>query len=376
MKLKYLIICFLLINLYGFEGIKLYKNGEYKKAEQFFSKYIKETNSSVAKAYLAKIYYKEKKYKKSVKLINELLKDKSVPSKVKKELKNYLDLAKGVKWLKAEIAAGVLYDSNVKNDKSKTKDVAHIEEALIKGYYLKNNFETSFDFKVQNRGYIKYDENNYVYIDTNAYLTYYSFINSRIKIGFETKTTNQNYLYKSELYFFKNFNSFETGIFAIGDYYKYDDLNAKNLGGGVRFGLLKDKFKIILSLLSYYSNFDNKNLNKTSDETNNQSNGSNLLLMSYYSNVENKNLDNRNYKVDIKTNWNFLDVYLFIDYYYNIAKFDNYRNNIHYLDVSLATSDIKHLFYSIGITQYYSFNNSLKQDNRKYEVYAKFIFYF
>jgi hypothetical protein len=345
MKLKYIILSFLILNLYGFDGIKLYKNGEYKKAEKVFSKYIKETNSTVAKAYLAKIYYKEKKYKKSKQLIKELLNDRNVPSKVKKELKNYLDLAKGIKWLKLEVSVGVLYDSNVKNNRSKKKDVAHIEEALIKGYYIKNNFETSFDFKTQNRGYVQYDENNYIYVDTNAYLTYYSFINSRFKIGFETKTTNPNYLYKGELYFFKRFGNYETGLFTISDYYKDNSANSKNLGGGLRIGYLTDKFKTKISLMSYYSNFDNTNL------------------------------DNKNYKIDIKTDWNFLDVYLFVNYYYNISKFKRYRNNIHYLDASIATKEAKHLFYSVGITQYYSFND-LNQDNRKYEVYAKFIFYF
>jgi hypothetical protein len=345
MKIVYIIILFLLSNLYGFEGIEFYKKGEYKKAEKIFNNYAKETNSTVAKAYLAKIYYKEKKYKKSKKLIKLLLENNTVPLKVKKELKNYLDLIKGKKWLKAEISLGVLYDSNVKWDKSKKKDIAHIEEALIKGYYLKDNFETSFDFKVQNRGYIQYDKYNFLYIDTNAYLTHYSMINSRLKIGFENKTTNSDYLYKSELYLFKRFDSFESGIFAIGDYYK-NDLDATNLGSGLRFGIFKNKFKTELSLCYYYENYDNKNLN------------------------------NRNYKIDIKTDWNFLDVYMFVNYYYNIAKFNSHRNNIHYLDISLATKDINHLFYSIGITQYYAFNNSLNQDIRKYEVYAKFIFYF
>jgi hypothetical protein len=343
--MRFFIFFIFLLNLYAFKGIELYRNGDYQRAEKVFLEYFQETNSTVAKAYLAKIYYKESKLAKSKQLIKELLQDKRVPSNVKKELKDYLDLINGKKWLKTEISLGVLYDSNVKWDKSKKKDVAHIEEALVKGYLLENNFETSFDFKVQNRGYVQYDKYNFVYIDANAYFTYYSLINSKFQIGFETKTNNNEYLYKSEIYLFKKFNIFESGVFAIGDYYK-NNSNATTLGGGVRFGIDKSSFKTKLSLISYYKDYNDDNL------------------------------DNRNYKVDIKTKWNFLDIYMSVNYYYNIAEFNSYKNNIHYLDVSIATKDSEYLFYSIGMTQYYSFNDYLNEDNRKYEVYAKFIVYF
>jgi len=349
--MKYLIIFIALVSMYGFEfkGVQLYKNGEYLKAQKSFEKYISKTNSTVAKAFLAKIYYKEKKYQKSEKLIKELLNNDTLPSNVKKELKTYLALIKGVKWLKADVAVGVLYDSNVnyaKKDTAKKDDFAHIEEAKIKGFYLKNNFEVSFDAKAQNRGYIFHPEYNYVYVDANAYLTYYSFINSRYKIGYEMKTNGSNYLYKNELYFFKQFGNYQTGVVGIGNYYVNEGLEAKDLGGGLRFGFITKNFETYLSALSYFSD------------------------------VKENELDNRNYKFEIKSKWHVQEAYLEIHYFYNVSIFDSYKTNLHYLDASFNTKESKHFYYSVGITNYYSLAKEADKELRKYEFYLKFIYDF
>jgi hypothetical protein len=347
MKLRVIILFFVLVNLFGFDGIKFYNNGEYKKAEKAFIKYIKQTDSVVAKAFLAKIYYKEGKYNKAKKLIKELLNDPSVPLEVKTELKYYLMLMEGNKKFSLALSAGVLYDSNVKWDSlNKKSDLVHIEELIGDGSYIKNDFETSIDFKIQNRGYFQYTSNNYIYLDTNVYLTYYSLINSRLKLGYKSKTTESNSAYISELYLFKRYNDYETGVFAIGEYYENNDLNNKNFGGGLRFGLLKDNFKTELS------------------------------LMSYYSNANDKYLDNRNYKVDIRSTLVVSNYYFYVNYYYNLSKFHDFVNNIHYLDASFNAQADKNIYYSLGITNYDSIIDSFDYEIRKYEIYTKLTYYF
>lgn len=347
MKLIYMVVCFLLINLYAFEGIDFYKNGEYKKAEKAFIEYIKKTNSNVAKAYLAKIYYKEGKYKKAEKIINELLNDKTVPDVVKKDLQNLLLTIKGKKNIVPVVRASleVLYDSNVKLDSSKKRDFAHIEELLAGGSYLNENFKTFMFIKVQNKKYFRYNEEDYQLFSTYLYVTHYSSINSRFKLGFERQTTNANF-YTSEIYLFKKFNTLEAGVFSIGDYYKTADLKYKNLGGGVRIGLFKKSFNTKISLMSYYSNYN--------DNT----------------------LDNRNYKIDIKNIWSFPKFYIFMNYYYNFSKFHDFINNFHYLDVSFNSKINKHLDYSVGMSSYYSLIHTFNYQVKKNEIYTKFIYNF
>jgi hypothetical protein len=359
MKFKYIIISLLIINLYGFEGIKFYKNGEYHKAEESFSKYAKETNSTVAKAFLAKIYYKEGEYKKSKKIINELLNNNSVPNEVKKELKNYFIIMKGKTRFNAAVSASILYDSNINyDDKDKKAGTAYVTELIGQGSYLKNSLKTSINFKFQNREYFRLKKNefknyNYLYINnqtylyTDIYLTYYySLINTRFKIGYNGETTKDNHLYESELYFFKQFNHYKTGLFISRDYYKNNNLNSKNWGGGLRAGFLKNNFKTKLSLISYYDDFTDKEL------------------------------DNKNYKIDIEANLNFSKFYLFINYYYDLDKFHNYIKHIHYLNSSFNIKSTKHIDYSIGITDYYSLIHSSDNDIKKYEIYAKLIYNF
>jgi hypothetical protein len=346
LKFKYLIVCFLLINLYGFEGIKFYQNGEYKKAKKSFSKYAKEKNSIVAEVFLAKIYYREGKYQKAKKLINKLLKNDSVPVDVKEELKEYLVLINGKVTYKTSVSAGILYDSNVNWDKIKKSSFAHTEELNARVSYIQNNFKTSAYAKLENREYFDYSQNNYVYVNTNAYLTYYSFINTRFKIGYNAKTTKSNHLYTNELYFFKRFNNYKTGIFAWRDYYRNGDLSSKNSGGGIRTIFWKNNFKTKLSLMSYYNNY------------------------------KNNNLDNRNYKIDIKNSLYFSNYYLFINYYYDLSKFNHFINHIHYLHGSFNGKITKSIDYSIGMKEYYYFIHSFDYEIRKYEIYTKLIYNF
>jgi len=341
--MKYLII-FMFIFLYGFEGVELYKKGEYKKAE----KYFREINSTIAKAFLAKIYYKEGEYNKSKKLIKEILSTPKIPKKVKKELNQYLLVMKGVKWFNINVSIGMLYDSNLnysKKDSSKKSDAANIEDIKIKGYYLKNNIDLGIDLKLQNRLYITHPKNNYFYIESNAFLTYYSFINSRIKVGYERKSKSENYLYKSELYLFKDIGNYQLGVVGIGNYYTNENFNSKDLGGGVRGGFLVKSFKGTVSFISYFSDTNDK-------------------------------LDNRNYKAEFKGNWQFSDIYLSGDYFYNVSLFDKYKINIHYFNVEITTKESKHIYYSSGITNYYSLSRDKNKELRKYEVYIKFSYYF
>ncbi len=355
MKIKYIILCLLIINLSAFEGIEFYKNGNYSKAKKSFSAYAKETNSTIAKAFLAKIYYKEGKYDKSKKFINKLLNNKSIPSDVKKELENYLLIMKGQIDYNVAISTGILYDSNVNYDKNKESSLAFVEELMGQSSYLKNNLKYAIDFKFQNREYFRlkqHEYNNYMYINnknyiyTNIYFTYYyHLINTRFKIGYNADTTKSNYLYENELYFFKPFNDYKIGIFFLGNYYKNNNLNSRNFGTGLRASISKNNYNTKLSFLSYYENFNDNNL------------------------------DNINYKINIESNLNFDKFYLFINYYYDFAKFNNYIKNIHYLNSSFNIKSTKHINYSIGITDYYSLNHS-SNDIKKYEIYTKLIYNF
>jgi hypothetical protein len=345
-KFKYLIIYFFIIHLYGFEGVDFYKKGEFDKAEQSFVKYYKKTNSIVAKAFLAKIYYKKAKYKKSKKIITELLNNDSVPSDIKEELKRYLSLINGKINYNTSVSAGILYDSNIDWNHSKTSDFAHIEEFIGQGSYLKNNFKTSLNFKLQNREYFKYPHANYVYINTNAFFTYYSLINSIFKIGYNANTTKSNHLYLNELYFFKKYNNYKIGIFFLRDYYKNGDYSSKNSGVGLRTMIIKNKFMTKLSLSYHYNNF------------------------------KNNNLDNKNYKINLESNLNLFKFYIFMNYYYDLAKFNNYVKHIQYLNTSFNREITKHINYSIGLTKYYSLIHTSNNNVRKYEIYTKLIYNF
>jgi len=346
--LKYFIFLALVLNLYAFNGTKYYKNGDYDKAQKAFEEYVKETNSTVAKAYLAKIYYKEGEYSKASKYIDEVLKSE-IPQKVRKELEKYRSLIKGEFTYNIELSAGLLIDSNVKYAKKSEKketDLAHIEEALVKVSYLKTDYLFNAEAKVQNRGYVQNSEESYVYVNAKADATYHAFINSKLSLGFETKTLGSNNLYSAELYEYKRFGNYNAGIFALGEYYTNEGFESTNLGGGLRVAFDTDDFKTDISLYSYQSN------------------------------SENDDLDNTNYKADFKGYWHFSEVYLYVNYYYNVSEFDKYRVNMHYLDVSFNKRESKHIFYSMGFTNYYSLSNDTDEELRKYEIYAKFIYSF
>ena len=363
--MKYLLILTAALGLYAFNGVDLYKKGEYKKAEKEFLNYLKTHNSAVAKAYLGKIYYKEGRFEKAEKTIQEVLKD-DIPPKVRKELQSYLAIIRGVYSYSAEVSAGLLYDSNVNNareNEDKKNDLAHIEEALLKGSYLKRNFLFNASFKIQNRGYIKNSEYNYVYLNAAADVTYYSYINSKLKLNYEMKTKNSNTLLGGELYFYKNFGIYHAGLFGIGEYYTYDvtysqftddglyleDKNEKlensNLGGGLRLGV--------------------KNLNFKTD----------VSLYMYEGDSSVKGYDSTNYRADVKTYWHFSQVYWYVNYYYNLCKYDENKVNMHYLDVSFNKKETKHIYSSMGFTTYYARTQDSER-LKKYEIYAKFIYSF
>jgi len=345
--LKYLILLIVALNIYALTPDKLYEKGELEKAKEVFLKYSAD-NSVVAKAYLAKIYYKEGNYKEAEKYINEVL-NSNAPDKVKNELKTYLLHINGVKWINVELSAGLLYDSNVNFAKKKDdrkSDLAHIEEAFIEGYYLKNNFSVEGQFKIQNRGYIQYSDYNNIFIDAKGKGVYYNYINTELDLGFETNTLGSNSLYKGRLQFFKNISRFSPGVFLLGEYYENDDYNTLNVGGGLRLGFKTENSNTIVSLYSYNS------LANDSD------------------------YDNMNYKADVKWYWHFSKVYLYVNYYYNISSFDDYRINMHYFDISFNSKESKHFYYSMGMTDYYSLSNKTEEELRKYEIYAKFIYSF
>ncbi|GAX86960.1 hypothetical protein LNAT_P0255 [Lebetimonas natsushimae] len=344
MKIFYFLIFLIMLNLYAFNGIDFYKNGEYQKAEDIFMEYLQETNSSVAKAYLAKIYYKEGKYKKSKKFINELLKNKSVPINIKKELKGFLLLMQGKKNIIpfVSLSEEIIYDTNVNWDMDKKEDFAHIEEFRGGGTYSNDNLKIFSYFTLQNKRYFKYSNQNYKLFNLYTYLYYYSYINTKLKLGFEREMGDSNF-YTSELYFYKRFKNYEIGPFTIGEYYNNNNLNYKNLGGGIRIGFSKKNFFTKVSLMSYYSNYNKRDL------------------------------DNHNFKIDIKNVLNFSKFYLYINYYFNYSKYNDYINNFHYLDFSVNGKINKYINYSIGITKYYSIINKFCYNVMKNEIYTKII---
>lgn len=344
MKKFFLLVFFLISILYGFSGVDFYKSGEYKKAEEIFIEYIKETNSVVAKAYLAKIYYKEGKYKKAKKLIKELLKDKSVPENVKKELKAYLLLMEGKTSIIPFVSFSeeLIYDTNVNWDMDKREDFAHIEEFRGGGTYLNNNLKIFSYFTLQSKKYFKYSNQNYKLFNIYMFLNHYSKINTKLKLGFERQMGNSNF-YTNELYFYKKFKNYETGPFFLWEYYNDNNLNYKNLGGGIKVGFSKKNFFTKVTLTSYYSNYNEKNL------------------------------DNHNYKIDVKNALSFSKFYLFVDYYFNYSRYRDYINNFHYLDLSVNGKINKYFNYSIGMTKYYSVIHKFCYNVMKNEFYIKLI---
>ncbi|WP_456480023.1 tetratricopeptide repeat protein [Nautilia sp.] len=345
--MKFLVLFLIIINIYGFEAVELYNKGDYKKAEKLFSEYAGRYDSDVARAYLAKTYYKEGKYSLAEELIKRLLK-KEIPETVKEELKGYLKRIEGVKYIKAEIAAGLLYDSNLnyaKKKESSLVDMAHIEEALIKGYYFKNNLESSVDVKVQNRGYFTHPEYNYIYADANAYADYHAFVNTKLSLGGEFKTNGGESVYKGELFFYKKMGSYYAGPFLSARYYR-NDVKTKSLGGGLRAGLKTRDFETEVALYAFYGDSDGG---------------------SY---------DGNEYKFDIKSRWHFSEVFLFLHYYYDVTVFNAYRLNMHYVDFSFNKQESRHIYFSIGVVNYYSLCDDSGEELRKYEVYSKFIYMF
>jgi hypothetical protein len=347
MKFRYLYIFLLIINLYAFDGIDFYQKGEYQKAEKIFLEYYRETNSTVAKAYLAKIYYKEGKFEKSKKFIKELLRDKSVPDKIKKELRAYLLLMEGKKNIIPfmTFSEKIVYDNNVKWEKAKKSDFAHVEEFLGGGTYLNDNLRIFSYLTLKNKNYFKYSGENYKLFNIYMFLNRFSYINTKIKLGYEREISNSNF-YTTEIYFFKKFKNYESGIFSMCEYYENDELNYKNLGGGLRIVFNKKNFYSKVSLSSYYSNY-NKNT-----------------------------LDNRNYKIDLKNFYKFKTSYIYMNYYYNFSKYKNFINNFHYFDISFNNYLNKHLKLSIGITKYISLIHAYNYNVFKNEIYTKLSYKF
>jgi len=331
-------------SLYASDALYYYTHGEYEKAK----KELLKLNSYPAKAYLAKTYFKLGEYDNSKKLIVSLM-DKNIPKNVKEELKTYLDYLSDEKKLSAEISAGLLYDSNInlaKEDGEKKDDLAHIEEAKIDAFYRHYNISFGLNAKFQNRGYIKNSKYNRIYSDISAYANYDSFISAKAVFNFQNTTFDGALEYGLDTDFYKKFGQYSAGLFALAK--KYDNIyDLDSYGGGVFAKAEKENFKTEIRLSYYYSSCD--------------------LNSSYSSN---------NLKAQIKYGWKFSKVNVDINYYYNLALYDSKRENMHYLDTAFTTKESKHVYYSLGFTNYFQQASSNDDKLRKYEIYMKFIYSF
>jgi hypothetical protein len=314
-------------------------------------KIYEKTGSPVAKAMLAKIYFKEKNYKLSEKYIKELLLSKQVPQKVKNELLTYLEAFKEKKGMNIKVSVGLLYDSNLNNKRKKEKrinDMAHIEQACISAYFENEDVYANINAKVQARNYILHNEYNFIYTDIDAELLYFTeYINPAIEIKFEHLTDENALNGEVNIKLERKFSYLIAGIESINGYYKVENMTFKRYGGGIYGEILNKKLKL-RGTFSVYK-----------DDTN---------AIGY---------DNTNYKSQIDFGWNFTkDDTIDIKYYYVLSDFATYLSHSHHFDFVLTTRESKHFYYSFG-TGYYYKSDSLSDDSLvKYTVFAEFIYSF
>lgn len=349
MKIFVLIISIIFLNAAIIDD---YHKRNYNKAEKELKKYF---SNDVAKAYLAKIYFKEGKYRKAKRLWEELLK-KNIPSNVKEEINSYLKFYKSKFKLNLKLDVGLLFDSNLNNaifsvyngNYNKVEDFAHIEEAELNGYFQKENISLNINANAQNRMYFSKRKYNKILTNLKAAIDY------KIKdfvpfasIKYEN-LLNKNDVKKNDVYI-----NVKTGIkrdinhfFVGGNYfYKYFYLernvykhNGINFFSGLRFNSLKVSLNAAVSRMLG----DKKGVLYTTG-------------------------------VDFK--WFFRkDFFINSSYSYDVAVFKNDLSHLHSLNSAITIQDSRHILYSFGLNEYYLAKKIY--DLRKYEIYSKIIFKF
>lgn len=333
-------------------GVNDYYKGNFDKAEKEFKKLLP---NDIAKAYLAKIYFKKGEYKKAKNLWQELLK-KNIPLKVKNEINSYLNFYKTKFKLNIFFDVGLLYDSNINNsiisinnnNYSKKDDFAHIEEAKLAIFYKKENIDINTKIDAQNRMYF-------------------------VKSKYNKIITNVNFLSN---YFYKNFIPF----ISI-DYENLINKDVKNNDSYLNFKIgSKYKFsKLLIGANYFYKYFYLERKVYKHNGINIFSSFNNRYLeLSVFAQIADiiGNIDGTNYGSGIHVSYLFKpDFNINVDYDYSIADYKNKTSShLHSIDTFVCIKNNKHILYSFGLKEYYLVKKAY--DLRKYEIYSKIIFKF
>ena len=235
----------LIITYLSANGIALYKKGEYNLA----LRKLKKKRNLLAKAYLAKTYFKLQKFNKSKKIIKKLLKNKNVPLNIKKELTTYLTYIKAIEkpyiYYNAilNINLDIYNNSDLQNSKiylntygifnvDYTKEDLHLN-MKIAGKNFKDISHRIIESKKDYNQFNAYADIKYKYFGVFSKYQYLDYYNS----------SQKNYLTLTGLYAFYKLNNFN---FKIGPVYEYSNIN---------------HFSRYEGLVAFYISFENLNFN-------------------------------------------------------------------------------------------------------------------